>query len=154
TVHALANVVRQPSDRQDVARAVKSKRVVSREPFLRHHLVADGLQPRIIGLEGMDLLLRGGGHRPQSYLREELQITEKRETVWQRGVCVLQSTGWSEPCRRLGPRFAQRSLAPKMLLRPRPRFHREYREAIRPVQHGLQLEAQEPSSEDPQPLRS
>src|SRR5664279_3122113 len=68
TVHPLANVVRQPTDRQDVTRAVERKRVVSRQTLVSHHLVVNWLQASVVGLKGMKLLgggcvLRYGGHR-------------------------------------------------------------------------------------------
>ena len=52
-VHPLAHVVRQPADRQNVARTVQRQRVVFRQPLLRHHLLGDSLQPRIVRLKGM-----------------------------------------------------------------------------------------------------
>src|ERR1039457_6984225 len=68
TVHPLANVVRQPTDCQDVTRAIERKRVVSRQTLMSHHLVVNWHQARVVGLERVELLgggcvLRYGGHR-------------------------------------------------------------------------------------------
>ena len=67
-VHPLANMVRQPADRQNVTRAVERQRVVSRQTFVRHHLVVNGPKARVVGLEGVKLLSARGvlgnvGHR-------------------------------------------------------------------------------------------
>src|ERR1019366_2907037 len=66
-VHPLANVVRQPADRQDVTGAVKRQRVAARQALVRHHFVMNGRQARVVSLKGMNLLgagyaVRYGGH--------------------------------------------------------------------------------------------
>jgi hypothetical protein len=58
-VQALANMIRQPPDRQDVAGTVERQRIVGREPLLCHDLVVNGSQAGVVGLKRMKLLGAG-----------------------------------------------------------------------------------------------
>jgi hypothetical protein len=59
-VHPLADMVGQPPDGENVTRAIERQRIFGRKALLRHHLFVDGLQPRLVGLKGVDLSVTDG----------------------------------------------------------------------------------------------
>ena len=50
-VQALADLVRQPADRQNIARTIQGQSVVSIEAFASQHLLMDWHKAGIVGLE-------------------------------------------------------------------------------------------------------
>ena len=70
-VHALAHVIGQPTDRQDVSGTIKCQRIVGRQPLLSHDFVVDRAQARVVGLKGMVMV--GGGQR----IRHLLMISQE-----------------------------------------------------------------------------
>ena len=52
-VHALADLIRQPADGEDVAGAVERESVVVGQAFAGQHLVVNGLEAGVVGLEWM-----------------------------------------------------------------------------------------------------
>ena len=52
-VHALANVISEPSDGEDVSSAVKRPGVVSTQAFVGEHLIVNGRKAGIVGLKQM-----------------------------------------------------------------------------------------------------
>ena len=53
-VHALANVIRQPTHGQNVASAVERKGIIRIKALTRHHFGMDGGEARVIGLKRVE----------------------------------------------------------------------------------------------------
>src|SRR5215472_4101281 len=59
-VHALADVIGQPANRQDISRAIEGYSIVKAQPFMGKHLIRDGQEPRVFGLKYVRLGPRSG----------------------------------------------------------------------------------------------